>query len=142
MMFQRAEPELNGLGVMTSASSLSSRSLKSLIPSGLPFSTRITTTESVAMPLYWPLVPVLGDDFAFFDQPFHVAGLGEVDDRGGLAGDDRAALVAGGAEGVAEADAVCRAGVFFEGRLEGFGVDGFGGRVADHVELGARGAWR
>ena len=28
-------------------------------------------------------------------------------------------------------------GRFFEGRLEGFGVDGFRGGVADHVELAA-----
>ena len=39
----------------------------------------------------------LGDQFAFLDEPFHVAGLREVDDGGGLTRYDRAALVAGGA---------------------------------------------
>ena len=62
------------------------------------------------MPLYLLLSQSLGDQFAFFDEAFHVAGLGEVDDRRRLAGDDRAALVAGGA-GVAEADALAL-GVF------------------------------
>src|SRR5262249_43981833 len=47
--------------------------------------------------------PVFGDDFAFFDQPFHIAGLREVDDRRFLAGHHGAALVARGAERVAEA---------------------------------------
>ena len=135
MMFQRAAPELNGFGVTTSTS-LVSTSSRVLMPSGLPLRTMITTTESWAMPLYLLLVPVFGDEAAFFDEPFHVAGLGEVDDRCGLAGDDRAALVAGGAEGVAEADASALGG-FLEGRLEGFGVDGFRGGVADHVELAA-----
>src|SRR6201999_3277111 len=92
-------------------------------------------------PFVFVLVPVFGDDFAFFDEPFHVAAGGEVDHRGGLAGRDRAALVAGGAEGVAEADALAL-GSFFEGRLQGFGVDRFRGGVTDHAELGAsRGAF-
>ena len=98
MMFQRAEPELNGFGVITSASSFSSRSLKDLIPRGLPFSTRITTTESVAIAAVRLFFPAFGDEFAFFDEPFHVAAGGEVDDRGGLARGDRTTLVAGGAE--------------------------------------------
>ncbi len=54
----------------------------------------------------------------------------------GLPGDDRAALVAGGAEGVAEADAFALGGLF-EGRLQGFLVDGFRGGVADDVEAAA-----
>ena len=49
MMFQRAEPELNGLGV-TMPTSLVSRSSKEWIPFGLPLRTVITTTESWAMP--------------------------------------------------------------------------------------------
>src|SRR6202000_3285847 len=85
-------------------------------------------------------VPIFGDDFAFFDEPFHVGAGGEVDDRRGLAGRDRATLVAGGAEGVAEADSLALGGLF-EGGLKGFGVDRFRGRVTDHAELGAsRGA--
>src|SRR6185503_21300149 len=61
-------------------------------------------------------------------------------DRCGLTGDYGTTPVAGGAERVAEADArAFRA--FLESGLEGFGVDGFGGRVSDHVELAApRGA--
>ena len=55
-----------------------------------------------------------------------------------LAGLDRAALVAGGAEGVAEGDACALRG-FLEGRARGFGVDGFRGGVADDVELAAAG---
>ena len=59
---------------------------------------------------------------------------------GGLARGDRATLVTGGAERVAEADAFALRG-FLEGRLEGFGVDRFRGGVADDTELGAsRGA--
>ena len=135
MMFQRAAPELNGLGVTTSTS-LVEHVVEGLDPLRVALADgdhddRVLGDAAVGL-----LVPVLGDEFAFFDQPFHVAGLGEVDDRGGLAGDDRAALVAGGAEGVAEADALAFGGLF-EGRLEGFLVDGFGGGVADHVELAA-----
>ena len=68
---------------------------------------------------------------AFFDEAFHVAGLGEVDDGCRLAGSDSATLVAGGAERVAEADSLAL-GCLFEGGLEGFGIDRFRGRVADH----------
>ena len=82
-------------------------------------------------------VPV-GRDLSGFDQTDHVAALGEVDDGGGLAGLDRAALVAGGAEGVAEADVRPIRGCL-EARLERFLVDGLGSRVADHVELAAGG---
>ena len=140
MMFQRAEPELNGLGVTTSTSLLSTSS-KDVDPLRVALADddhddRVLGDAAVGL-----LVPVLGDEFAFFDQPFHVAGLGEVDDRRRLAGDDRAALVAGGAEGVAEADALALRGLF-EGRLEGFLVDGFRGGVADHVELAAAGGAR
>src|SRR6201999_277917 len=84
--------------------------------------------------------PVFGDDFAFFDEPFHGGAGRKGDDRRGLAGRDRATLVAGGAEGVAEADSLALGGLF-EGGLKGFGVDRFWGRVTDHTELGAsRGA--
>src|SRR6478735_2917382 len=51
MRFQRAEPELNGLGV-TTPTSLLIRSSNDLTPFGLPLRTTRTTTESVAMPLY------------------------------------------------------------------------------------------
>ena len=50
MMFQRAAPELNGFGVTTSTSLLSTSS-RDLIPSGLPGRTLITTTEFWAIPL-------------------------------------------------------------------------------------------
>src|SRR6185312_2003877 len=84
--------------------------------------------------------PVFGDDFAFFDEPFHVAADREMDNRGGLAGRNRTALVTRGAERVAEADATSLRR-FLEGRLEGVGVYRFRGRVADDTELGAsRGA--
>src|SRR6201999_2934190 len=82
------------------------------------------------------LVPVFGDDFAFFDEAFHVAAGREVDDRRGLTRGDRTALVTGGAERVGETDAFPLRGLF-EGRLEGFGVDRFRGGVTDHTELGA-----
>ena len=45
-----------------------------------------------------------GGDLARFLERDHVAALGEVDERCRLAGFDRAALVAGGAEGAGEAD--------------------------------------
>src|SRR4029077_15791370 len=84
--------------------------------------------------------PVLGNEFAFFDEPFHVAAGGEVDHRRRLAGGDRAALVTGGAERVAEADSLALRGLL-EGRLQGFGVDRFRSGIADDTELGAsRGA--
>ena len=49
-MFQRAEPEEPGLGVMISTPS-STRSSQVSMPSGLPLRTTKTTTEEVAMPL-------------------------------------------------------------------------------------------
>ncbi len=49
MMFQRAAPELNGFGVTTSTSLVSTSSMV-LIPSGLPLRTVSTTTEFWAMP--------------------------------------------------------------------------------------------
>ena len=48
-MFQRAEPEEPGFGVMTSTSP-STRSSQVSMPSGLPSRTTRTTTEEVAMP--------------------------------------------------------------------------------------------
>ena len=53
-MFQRADPEEAGLGVMILTSGFS-RSSQPLIWSGLPFGTTITTTESETMPLVGPL---------------------------------------------------------------------------------------
>ena len=61
MMFQRAAPEENGLGVMTSTPGLV-RSSKVLMFFGLPLRTTRATTESVTMPLYCVAVPVGGDD--------------------------------------------------------------------------------
>ena len=50
-MFQRAAPELNGFGVTTSTSLLSTSS-KLFSPSGLPLRTVSTTTEFWPIPLY------------------------------------------------------------------------------------------
>ena len=52
MMFQRAPPEVNGLGVITSTPGLV-RSSQVVMFFGLPLRTTNTTTESVTMPLYW-----------------------------------------------------------------------------------------
>jgi hypothetical protein len=51
MMFHRAEPDENGLGVMTSTLGLT-RSSKLLICLGLPARVTSETTESVTMPLF------------------------------------------------------------------------------------------
>lgn len=48
-MFQRAPPDVNGLGVTTSTPGFS-RSSQSLIPLGLPLRTARTTTEFVTKP--------------------------------------------------------------------------------------------
>ena len=50
MMFQRAPPEVNGLGVTTSTPG-SRRSSQSWIPFGLPGRVTRTTTEFVTIPL-------------------------------------------------------------------------------------------
>ena len=51
MTFQRAPPEVNGLGSITSTPSLT-RSSQVLIPFGLPLRTAKTTTEFVTMPFH------------------------------------------------------------------------------------------
>src|SRR5436309_7475450 len=52
MMFQRALPDVEGLGVITSTLGLI-RSSHPVMCFGLPLRTTSTTTESVTMPLYW-----------------------------------------------------------------------------------------
>src|SRR5664279_5040720 len=52
MTFQRAPPEVNGLGVMTCTPGLV-KSAQVLMFLGLPLRVTITTTERVTMPLYW-----------------------------------------------------------------------------------------
>ena len=59
--FQRAPPEVNGFGVITSTPSLV-RSSQVWMFFGLPLRTTNTTTESTSTPLYWPLVPVGVDE--------------------------------------------------------------------------------
>ena len=61
MMFQRAAPEENGFGVMTSTPGLV-RSSQVLMFFGLPLRVTRTTTELVTMPLYWSVFHVGGDD--------------------------------------------------------------------------------
>ena len=134
-MFQRAPPELSGFGVITSTS-LVSRSSKDSMPSGLPLRVAITTTDSWPIPSYLFLSQSGATWPPSSTRAIHVAALREVDERGGLAGFDRAALVAGGAEGAGEADALALGGGL-EAGLEGFLVDGLRGGVGDDVELAA-----
>jgi hypothetical protein len=54
MMFQRAPPDVAGLGLITSMSPLTTSSQVSM-PSGFPGRTMNTTTELVALPSYLPL---------------------------------------------------------------------------------------
>ena len=103
-MFQRAEPEEPGLGVMISTPGLT-RSSQVSMPSGLPARTTKTTTEEVAMPLVGVVLPVLGDQ-ALVDQAGHVGLERVVDDVGVGAGHDGAALVARGAVRRLELDAL------------------------------------
>src|SRR4051794_28135453 len=58
MTFQRAPPEVNGFGVMTSFLPLM-RSGQSEMCFGLPLRVAMTTTELVTMPLYWPAAVLL-----------------------------------------------------------------------------------
>ena len=113
MTFQRAPPEVNGLGVITSTPGLI-RSSQVLMFFGLPLRTTSTTTESVTMPLYWSWFQ-FGDDQAGLDQPGHVGLEREGDDVGGQAGGDRAALVARGAVGLVKLHALAGGGLL-EGR--------------------------
>ena len=70
MTFQRAPPEMNGFGVITSTPGLT-RSFQPLMCFGLPGRTERTTTESVTMPVVAVLVPVRRDDPGL-DQALHV----------------------------------------------------------------------
>ena len=100
-MFQRALPEVDGFGVITSTPGLI-RSSQPVMCLGLPLRTTNTTTESLDDPLLRVGVPVAGDD-PVLDQPGDVGRGREGDDVGRLTGVDRAALRAGGAERLAEA---------------------------------------
>ncbi len=53
MMFQRAPPEVNGLGVITWMPGLT-RSSQVVMCLGLPLRTTNTTIVLATMPLYWP----------------------------------------------------------------------------------------
>src|SRR5204862_4762957 len=64
MMFQRAPPEVNGLGVSTWTPGLS-RSSQVLMCFGLPLRTTNVVTESVTMPLCGSLVQSDETRFAF-----------------------------------------------------------------------------
>ena len=107
-MFQRAPPEVNGLGVMTWTPGLV-RSVQVLMFFGLPLRVPMTTTESVTMPLYWFAVPGRADDVRL-DQAGHVGLERELDDVGRQAGLDGAALVARGAVRLGERDVLAGSG--------------------------------
>ena len=100
---------------------------------GLPSRTARTTTEDDTMPLLGPSFQSSVDQ-AGVDQAGHVAGHREVHVVGLEAGHDRAALVAGGAVGGLELDALAVGG------LVPLGGDGLVGRLghgeADDVQRG------
>src|SRR4051794_37927594 len=81
--------------------------------------------------------PVLGDE-PVFDEAVHVRRERERHDVGGEARLDRAALVTGGAVGLAEADAVAGRRLLEAG--DDLVVDDLRGRVRDERELGLRAA--
>src|SRR3954451_18412898 len=64
MTFQRAPPEVNGFGEMTSVPDLV-RSSQVLMFLGLPLRVPSTTTELVTMPLYWLAFQLLATRLAF-----------------------------------------------------------------------------
>ena len=103
-MFQRALPEVDGFGVITSTPGLI-RSSQPVMCLGLPLRTTNTTTRVAGEALLGIRVPVLGHD-PVLDQPRHVRRGRERDHVGRLARVDRAALRARGAERLAEADAL------------------------------------
>ena len=106
-MFHFAAPDVNGLGVRTLMPGLS-RSSQVWMFFGLPLRTMSETTDFDTRPLC-ALAAQSSDDQAGLDQARHVGREREGDDVGGQAGLDRAALVARGAEGLREADALARA---------------------------------
>ena len=106
-MFQRALPDVDGFGVITSTPGLI-RSSQPVMCFGLPLRTTSTTTESLEKPLLGVRVPALRDD-PVLDQAGHVGRRRERDDVGGLARVDRAALRSRGAERLAERDALAGA---------------------------------
>ena len=83
MTFQRAPPDVNGFGVITSTPSCS-RSSQVSMPFGLPLRTAKTTTESVTMPSYSSSAQSRVDE-AGVDEPRHVGLEREGDDVGGEA---------------------------------------------------------
>ncbi len=99
-MFQRALPEVEGFGVITSTPGLI-RSSQPVMCLGLPLRTTSTTTESVTIPLCGLAFQVAGDD-PVLDQPRDVGRGRECDHVGRLARVDGAALGARGAEGLGE----------------------------------------
>ena len=86
------------------------RSSQVLMPLGLPLLTTMTTIDCVQMPLVSLSFQSFGDD-ALVDQAGHVGLQREVDLVGLLAGDDGAALVAGGAVRALELDVLAGVGV-------------------------------
>ena len=77
---------------------------------GLPLRTTNATTDVVTSPLFGPAFQSSDDD-PRLDEAGHVGLDREADDVGLLAGLDGAALVAGGAEGRLEADALAGRGL-------------------------------
>ena len=84
MTFQRAPPEVNGLGVMTSMPGLVRSSQVLMLLRVALAGHDDTTTELVTMPLYWVLSQ-LAATMPAFDQPGHVGLERELDDVGRLA---------------------------------------------------------
>ena len=114
-MFQRAPPEVNGLGVTTWTPGLI-RSAQVLMCLGLPLRTMNTTTELVTMP--WSVLSQPAATSPALTRRVDVGLEREVDDVGRQAVGDRAALVAGGAVGLVEAHALAgrrawKAGISF-----------------------------
>ena len=84
-----------------------SRSSQVWMPFGLPLRTMSETTDLDTSPLC-ALAAQSSDDEPGLDQARHVGLEREGDDVGGQAGLDGAALVARGAEGLREGDALAR----------------------------------
>ena len=110
-MFQRAPPEVNGFGVITSTPGLM-RSSQVLMSFGLPLRTTKTTTESVTMPLYSSWFQSSATSPASTRRVMSRLER-EGDDVGRQAGLDRPALLARGAVGLLERRRPCPAGVFW-----------------------------
>ena len=102
MTFHRAPPDVNGLAVITSMPGLI-RSAQPLMFFGLPLRTTSTTTESVTLPLYWSLFQSAAT-MPSLTRRVTSGSKREGDVVGVEAGDDRPALVAGGAVRLGERD--------------------------------------